>query len=82
MPEKAAAYLHGLCQNHGFIDGNKRVAFMAADAFLLLNGLCLIWTQDQAYDLTLRTAMGELSREDLSATIASHLQPIEAWRSE
>jgi len=34
----AAAYTFGLAKNHGFVDGNKRVAFMAAYVFLGLNG--------------------------------------------
>ena len=34
----AAAYAFGLAKNHGFVDGNKRVAFMAAYVFLGLNG--------------------------------------------
>jgi death-on-curing protein len=34
----AGAYLFGLAKNHGFVDGNKRVAFMAAYVFLGLNG--------------------------------------------
>jgi death-on-curing protein len=34
----AAAYAFALAKNHGFVDGNKRVAFMAAYAFLGING--------------------------------------------
>jgi death-on-curing protein len=34
----AAAYAFGLARNHGFVDGDKRVAFVAADVFLGLNG--------------------------------------------
>jgi death on curing protein len=30
---KAAALMHALLFKHAFIDGNKRVAFVAADAF-------------------------------------------------
>lgn len=33
----AAAYLFHLCQNHAFIDGNKRVGANAARTFLLMN---------------------------------------------
>lgn len=36
--EKAAALLHSLTTSHPFTDGNKRVAFAAADVFLKLNG--------------------------------------------
>ncbi len=31
--EKAAAYGYHLCKNHPFMDGNKRVAFVAMDLF-------------------------------------------------
>lgn len=34
----AAAYTFGLVKNHGYVDGNTRVAFMAAYVFLGLNG--------------------------------------------
>jgi death-on-curing protein len=33
----AAAYLFHLCQNHAFLDGNKRVGANAAITFLLIN---------------------------------------------
>ena len=37
IPAMAAAYLFHLCQNHLFIDGNKRVGANAAITFLLIN---------------------------------------------
>ena len=37
--EIAAAYLFYICQNHPFLDGNKRTAMMAAIVFLRLNGI-------------------------------------------
>jgi death-on-curing protein len=36
--EQAAALWESLAMNHGFIDGNKRVAFASMDIFLGLNG--------------------------------------------
>ena len=44
----AAAYAVGLAKNHPFIDGNKRVAFLAVGLFLGLNGYKLIATQVDA----------------------------------
>jgi death-on-curing protein len=41
----AAAYAFGLAKNHGFVDGNKRVAFVAAYVFLGLNGYDLDATE-------------------------------------
>jgi death on curing protein len=37
--EVAAAYLFYICNNHPFLDGNKRTAMMAAIVFLRLNGM-------------------------------------------
>lgn len=34
----AAAYGYGLAQNYGFIDGNKRTAYIVTRLFLILNG--------------------------------------------
>lgn len=38
VAEFAAAYAHGICSNHGFLDGNKRTAFVTAYVFLLDQG--------------------------------------------
>lgn len=46
----AAAYLFGLAKNHGYIDGNKRVAFAVAATFLYLNGSPLEATEAEAYE--------------------------------
>lgn len=35
---EAAALLESLAINHPFLDGNKRIAFAAADVFLRING--------------------------------------------
>ncbi len=38
IEEEAAALMESLANNHGFVDGNKRIAFTAADVFLRRNG--------------------------------------------
>jgi death-on-curing protein len=37
--EEAAALWESLAMNHGFVDGNKRVAYACTELFLQLNGL-------------------------------------------
>ncbi len=37
LASKAAALLHSLCANHALVDGNKRLAWSAARAFVWLN---------------------------------------------
>lgn len=39
--EEVAALMESLGNNHGFLDGNKRIAFTAADVFLRRNGFYL-----------------------------------------
>ena len=39
--EEAAALMESLGNNHGFLDGNKRIAFTAADVFLRRNGFSI-----------------------------------------
>jgi death-on-curing protein len=41
IEEEAAALMESLGNNHGFIDGNKRIAFTAADVFLRRDGFYL-----------------------------------------
>ncbi len=38
IPELAAAYAFGLTKNHGFLDGNKRTAYVVSRLFLRLHG--------------------------------------------
>ena len=38
IEEEGAALMESLVKNHGFVDGNKRIAFTAADVFLRRNG--------------------------------------------
>ena len=46
---EAAALMESLAINHPFVDGNKRIAFAAADVFLRVNGRRLACTSDEAY---------------------------------
>ncbi|MDO8731713.1 MAG: type II toxin-antitoxin system death-on-curing family toxin [Actinomycetota bacterium] len=57
---KAAALLHSICANHALVDGNKRLALAGTIAFLGLNGWQLTWTNDEAYDVVIAVASGEL----------------------
>ena len=58
--EKAAALLHSLARNHALVDGNKRLALAATIAFYGINGLRLTLSNDEAYDLVMSVATGEL----------------------
>jgi prophage maintenance system killer protein len=58
--EKAAALLHSLARNHPLVDGNKRLALAGTIAFLGVNGVRLTLTNDEAFDLVVAVASGEL----------------------
>jgi death-on-curing protein len=57
---KAAALLHSIARNHSLVDGNKRLALAATLAFYGLNGLRLTLSNDEAYELVMAVAAGEL----------------------
>ncbi len=46
--EEAAALMESLANNHPFLDGNKRVAFFAADIFLRINGYLIDCDSNEA----------------------------------
>ena len=66
--EKAAALLHSLARNHPLIDGNKRLALAGTIAFLGVNGIRLTLANDEAYDLVVGVAAGEI--DDVPAIAA------------
>jgi death-on-curing protein len=73
----AAAYAFGLAKNHGFVDGNKRIAFAAAATFLLANGLLLIAAEPEAYAVVVDLASGELAEGDLARWLRASVEPVE-----
>lgn len=62
----AAAYGFHLCQNHPFIDGNKRTAGMAMFTFLRLNGLEPVASELDYYQTMMAVANGEMNKEQLA----------------
>jgi death on curing protein len=64
--EMAAAYSYHLCQNHPFIDGNKRTALAAALVFLELNGVSILDLRGQLKSAMLRIAAGKMSKADFA----------------
>lgn len=45
--EQAAYLFHGLLMNHGFVQGNKRTAYLALEWFLEMNSLGSIGASDE-----------------------------------
>jgi death on curing protein len=57
---KAAALMHSVVGNHALVDGNKRLGFLATAVFLRINGYSLDLADDEAFDLTMSVAAGQL----------------------
>jgi death-on-curing protein len=70
----AAAYGYGLTKNHSFIDGNKRVAFMAMYTFLGINGYEIDATEPEVVYLMLGMADGSISEEQLIRWLRMHVR--------
>lgn len=75
--EKAAAIGYSLVRNHGFVDGNKRIAHAAMEVFLVLNGLQIHAHVDEQERFMLSLAASEVSREALVVWLRQHVVPIE-----
>ena len=69
---KAAALLHSLARNHALLDGDKRLDLAGVIVFLGVNGVRLAATNNDAYDLVMSVATGDL---DDVASIADRLRP-------
>jgi death on curing protein len=80
MDAKAAALLHSLARIHALVDGNKRLALAGLIAFYGVNGRRLTSTNDEAYDLVISVAAGEL--DDVGGIAALLAKANEPWRSD
>ena len=74
-PDLAAIYGLSLAKNHPFIDGNKRVAFLAVGLFLAINGFRLSANQVDATRTMLGVAAGDVDEAALALWIRAHMKP-------
>jgi death-on-curing protein len=73
LPALAAAYGYGFARNHGFVDGNKRVALMAMYIFLALNGRELNAPEQETVNIMAAVAAGSLSEAELGEWVRAHM---------
>lgn len=66
LARMAAAYGFHICNNHPFIDGNKRVALVAMDTFLQKNGYEIFASEKDVYEVIMKLASGNLTKTDLT----------------
>jgi death-on-curing protein len=70
--EMAAAYAYGIVNSHPFVDGNKRIGFIAAVMFLERNGCRFGSGEADAVVRTLGLAAGELTEADYAVWLAEN----------
>lgn len=74
----AAEYGFGLARNHGYADGNKRIAFVAMAVFLELNGLRLDAPEPEVVRTIVGLAAGDINPAALADWIRRHTHALEA----
>ncbi len=72
--EMGAAYLFHLVRNHAFMDGNKRVALACAILFFKINRVPYSITEEEAAELTLAAASGQMDKGAVAAFFQKHLK--------
>lgn len=77
IPAMAAAYLFHLCQNHPFLDGNKRVGVNAAITFLLMNNWEPTFDEEELVEVVLSVASGRLGKQQLIEAFESRCNPLQ-----
>ena len=70
--DKAAALGFSLIRNHGFIDGNKRIAHAAMEVFLVMNDIEISASVDDQERFMLSLAAGQVSRDGLVEWLRSN----------
>jgi len=70
--DPAAAYGFGLARNHGFIDGNKRTAYVVTRLFLRLNSRDIRAPSIEKVGAFEKVGKGEIDQTGLASWLRSH----------
>jgi death-on-curing protein len=70
LDEKAAVLLESIVRNHPLVDGNERLGWLAAVVFYGLNDEALDAPDDDAYDMVIAVASGQLDYSAAAALLA------------
>ena len=70
----AAAYAMGLAKRHLFASGRKRIAPIALEAFLILNGFELMADDSRWVFIALALSSGDISEAVLAQWIRQHMK--------
>jgi len=78
VPAMAAAYAFHICQNHPFIDGNKRVALASSLVFLDINGYEFSCKNETLYNEIMDIAKGNKNKEEIIKFYEKHSIKVQA----
>jgi len=76
LVKMAAAYGFHICNNHPFIDGNKRVALVAMDAFLQKNGYEISSSEKDVYEVIMKLASGSITKTELTGWLEANMSKL------
>jgi death-on-curing protein len=71
--DQAGAYLFHICQNHPFIDGNKRTALVSALMFLAMNDCPFDYNESILEQLVRSVAEGKTKKDEAIAFFSKSL---------
>ncbi len=74
VPEKAAALIRGIIQDHPFVDGNKRTAMLSGLTLLEINGFLFAAEKGELEDFAVRIATDHLDVAAIADWLAAHTQ--------
>lgn len=77
LHEKVAALVHSLARNHALIDGNKRLALMAAYVMYNLNGYNLDPSPEEGDDFFRAVEQGDHDVPEIAKALARWTTPIQ-----
>lgn len=70
--DKAAQLCFGLVKNHPFVDGNKRTALQIMLVYLMINGIDLVYDDDELESFIISVAEGKTVPEEIALWIKAH----------
>ncbi len=74
---QAAALLQSLARNHGFVDGNKRIAFASSAIFLRMNGYRLKVDADNGEAFIIdRVLKAKAEIDEIAAWLEQHMKSV------
>lgn len=71
LEDKAAALLESVVRHHPLIDGNERLGWLCLVVFFELNDIILEAPDDEAYDLVIAVASGQIGIDEISVALRS-----------